>query len=106
MQGVYCPILMTGAPDVPVSVQLTVASSTALHVSFQEPHNVNGASVTRYKSKYILVNMSSLDKMCAWDMLVIKGASAHQVPHYSLCIVWIDQFILYDTLLDLFKSSS
>ncbi|XP_071814589.1 ankyrin repeat and fibronectin type-III domain-containing protein 1-like isoform X4 [Apostichopus japonicus] len=40
------------APDVPVSVQLTVASSTALHVSFQEPHNVNGASVTRYKIEW------------------------------------------------------
>lgn len=39
-------------PDVPANVGLSVASSTSLHVSFQEPHNVNGAAVTRYKIEW------------------------------------------------------
>lgn len=56
--------VISGVPDVPANVGLSVASSTSLHVSFQEPHNVNGAAVTRYKSKYSIHYSASHCSSC------------------------------------------
>ena len=38
-------------PDAPTNVTLSVASCNSLLVKYNEPHNNNGAVVTRYKSK-------------------------------------------------------
>nr|XP_014346428.1 PREDICTED: ankyrin repeat and fibronectin type-III domain-containing protein 1-like [Latimeria chalumnae] len=40
------------APEPPTHVQLSVTSSTSLHVSFQEPLSVNSAVVTKYKVEW------------------------------------------------------
>lgn len=36
-------------PDAPVNVSLNVASCSSLQVKYDEPHNNNGALITRYK---------------------------------------------------------
>lgn len=47
----YDLCVLTGTPDPPSYVSLTVASSSSLLVKFDEPLNHNGAVVTRYKGK-------------------------------------------------------
>ncbi|XP_070579749.1 ankyrin repeat and fibronectin type-III domain-containing protein 1-like isoform X2 [Ptychodera flava] len=39
-------------PECPRSVTLTTASSSSLHVRFEEPTNINGAVITRYKIEW------------------------------------------------------
>ncbi|XP_077980335.1 ankyrin repeat and fibronectin type-III domain-containing protein 1-like isoform X2 [Glandiceps talaboti] len=39
-------------PECPRSVTLTTASSSSLHVRFEEPSNINGAVITRYKIEW------------------------------------------------------
>ncbi|XP_044278079.1 ankyrin repeat and fibronectin type-III domain-containing protein 1 isoform X1 [Varanus komodoensis] len=40
------------APEAPTNVCLTVTSSTSLTVTFQEPHSINAAVVTKYKVEW------------------------------------------------------
>ncbi|XP_051877152.1 ankyrin repeat and fibronectin type-III domain-containing protein 1-like [Pristis pectinata] len=40
------------APDAPVQVRLSIASSTSLQVTFQEPLSVNSAVVTKYRVEW------------------------------------------------------
>ncbi|KAG7491711.1 hypothetical protein MATL_G00007390 [Megalops atlanticus] len=47
-------------PDAPASVRLNVTSSTSLTVTFQEPHSVNSAVVTKYKVEWSCLKDFSL----------------------------------------------
>ncbi|KAG9350293.1 hypothetical protein JZ751_026647 [Albula glossodonta] len=47
-------------PEAPASVRLSVTSSTSLTVTFQEPHSVNSAVVTKYKVEWSCLKDFSL----------------------------------------------
>ena len=44
-----------GCPDPPTNVSLNIASSSSLLVKFGEPLNRNGAVVTKYKGKQLII---------------------------------------------------
>ncbi|KAG5854305.1 hypothetical protein ANANG_G00036390 [Anguilla anguilla] len=54
-------------PEAPASVRLSVTSSTSLTVTFQEPHSVNSAVVTKYKVEWSCLKDFSL---LAGDMIL------------------------------------
>lgn len=44
-------LALSGPPEAPLTVRLSVTGSTSLTVSFQEPASMNSAVVTKYKGQ-------------------------------------------------------
>lgn len=68
-----CGCAITGPPEPPKWVKLSVQSPTSLRVDFEDPEETNGAVVTRYRSmclflwrSFSFVEVAMLTAACRW----------------------------------------